>query len=731
MHITHDHPNTPTGTIHKVADQGPKITTNTTNGAQISPLQTSLHASTYLPETVGQRAHSTWARGPIETEQLAQLTGHWPTTTWSKRLKEARAEGSLTPTAPLLEGTVAQERAGSQIPSAEKNFYKSSRSEFHSLATSPHMAAPYSPHVSDNFANPLLSLPQNEQLFVSGRDKYLQIYARSRFFHQSYPAQFLTLSESLAHLQDRDLTKGTIGGQNSELKISTPVSSYLSLLEDETPTVTTGGASAASGSAIGEEVEVALHNADKNCGMAEKRLDCDIRDTVSSVLEGVDENSATGIIKGYAVYLSSFASLFGSVSELVEGINGTASSLSSTNVTVGDGRSWMASGGNPETSSPTGGFLADIDSSPAAQSSFLPAGTPGRISESLYSKFGLSSPFSRTVYHVPDYDATGVLVGEQADPLPAEHAVSAVAANWSYVQNASLPLRDAGVSAVPPSKKQLLFQTAQVRLEDRTSALGKELLRLSGKSGEQMTAWEATYSTSSGTSPEEISDVARATRERNSPYNNQEYLFFKQPAMKFVTTLALPDETSLSMGTMLTEYGTEFDTLVVFPLRERSPDEAAQLAAKGSLSQLAAWDRWRNATADNYLPFADWRSSPDEFSAEEKQWLLETHYSRQVGFAVKVTDVDRNSLVFQVREIPGNSLVFQVPPARLFYTITLSAYNSSPIAHYSRQVGFARKITRETVLILSLFQILMSKSRSWNRNSLVRFQQPCRADRIA
>ena len=77
---------------------------------------------------MGQRAHSTWARGPIETEQLAQLTGHWPTTTWSKRLKEARAEGSLTPTAPLLEGTVAQERAGSQIPSAEKNFYKSSRS---------------------------------------------------------------------------------------------------------------------------------------------------------------------------------------------------------------------------------------------------------------------------------------------------------------------------------------------------------------------------------------------------------------------------------------------------------------------------------------------------------------------------------------------------------------------------------------------------------------------------
>jgi hypothetical protein len=82
-------------------------------------------------------------------------------------------------------------------------------------------------------SSPVYLTPEQKR----ARHKYFVIYARSRHFHQSFPAQFLDMTETLGHFQDVNTNAGEIGGT---VRSAMPVVEYLGLLDGGTETAYAG-----------------------------------------------------------------------------------------------------------------------------------------------------------------------------------------------------------------------------------------------------------------------------------------------------------------------------------------------------------------------------------------------------------------------------------------------------------------------------------------------------------
>ncbi|CAD7975383.1 unnamed protein product [Amoebophrya sp. A25] len=520
-----------------------------------------------------------------------------------------------------------------------------------------------------NFYNPFLSLKSNEEDFLA-RDKFFLIHAKSKFFHQTQPAQFLALSEVLAHFSDSDVRTNQIGGT---LRHSQPVVTYQKLIEDEYPqadyTIANPSVQSpqrASGGphykvnhdATQSETTLFTFNRDEceSTALTRQDVNCRLRQVLNAELqrrEGLT-NRANPLIQGYVVYsmaASNFANdLGGWMAGAGEGFQKRASTVSeeqadrTTRYGSGFGdvlfrheHSYVPAQGVGSYADLMGSSSEDLQTQTIAATRL----------KAQNSGFGGPSG-AQLVESTSAVDAQAILQPGTADLInrtefikAGKHAVSSSVASYSYIVNTSLPM---DVSENAPGK----FITAY--LLEPVTAVGvasSSTTPASGNNRNSAASSSSTTSSSSTRSSDQHGPNGLLTNDYLSsvpdPTSGVEDLFWESEALRFTTAVEI-------------EPGTPFagnDTLVVFPIRERSTEEVAELRLLNKdLDALIV--RYQNISSTSSsgttstgvsLPTAasSWLTNNDgtqAFTRHEKQMLMEAFYAKQMGFAVRVPDFD-------------------------------------------------------------------------------------------
>ena len=438
---------------------------------------------------------------------------------------------------------------------------------------------------SSPLPNPFLSLPSNQDQLA--KDKYFLLYARSRFFHQSQPAQYLGFSETLTHFQDEDLIPGSVSGV---LRHSTPVNSYLGVEDNERPLDKKGDPILARSVSSrdcesGHEGSVMLGAGASFTG----NLNCRLRELVNANLWRAGSSGGEGDpeIVGYMVYLGDsrgMATGVQSVREVEAGGNGTENSTYFADV-----NSWMARSGE------WGGGLREIEGDTE---------TKTRADE-LYPGF---------FKHTNSFTPTDSGYSSKKASLN-KHAVSTLSGNYSLIPTAPIspPFQAIGTPDQPA------YRQNKLKLKDTS------LLFVEGYSG-QLTG--APYSTDYLVKNNDAATqavVAKTTEDGQNSLQKlditgyAEELYFESKALKFVGAAKIPDLTDISIPGESAGGSDTYDTMILFPVRKRAPSQVRDLLLNDPTGDLVlalkayidAADNITLYSSRNGFPPANADSEPD------------------------------------------------------------------------------------------------------------------------